>query len=62
MDVNICHARLGHIRQEGINRLANIGFLDPVGKIELTNYEHYVAEKITKKLFGKKLGLISHYN
>ena len=53
VDANVWHARLGYIEQEIMKRLAKEWLLSPVGKIELTNCEHCLAEKITKKPFGK---------
>jgi len=49
VDVIIWHARLGHIGQDRMSRLAKEGHLDPFSKIEMPTCEG----KITRKPFGK---------
>ena len=47
------HARLGHIGQDRMTRLAREGLLGPLAKVNLPTYEHCLAEKSTRKPFGK---------
>ena len=37
------HARLGHIGQDRLNRLARAGLLGSLAKVELPTYEHCLA-------------------
>ena len=55
-DVNfvVCHARLGHIRQDKMNRLARDGLLAQIVKISLPTCKHCVEGKSTRKPFGKE--------
>ena len=55
MDVKTWHARLDHIGQEIMNRLAKEGLLGPLHKFNLPRYEHCLAGKVTKKLFEKEI-------
>ena len=52
-DVNVWYARLGHIGQQRMNRLAKEGFLGNINKVDLPTCEHCLAGKITRKPFGK---------
>ncbi|KAF3638907.1 hypothetical protein FXO37_24173 [Capsicum annuum] len=54
-DVNIItwHARLSHIGQDRMNRLAKEGHLGSFSKIEMPTYQNCLAGKITRKPFGK---------
>ena len=47
------HARLGHIGQDRMNRLAKEGLLDRLTKVKLTKCELCLAGKATAKPFGK---------
>ncbi|OMO58188.1 Integrase, catalytic core [Corchorus capsularis] len=47
------HARLGHIGQDRMNRLAREGLLGPLAKVSLPTCEHCLAGKATRKPFGK---------
>lgn len=51
-DFVIWHARLGHIGQERMTRLAREGFLGPVAKVSLPTCEYCLAGKAIRKLFG----------
>lgn len=53
VDVITWHARLGHIGQDRMNRLAKEGHLGPFSKIEMPTCENCLAGKITRKPFGK---------
>jgi len=53
VDVNTWHARLGHIGQDRMNRLAREGLLGSFNKIELAICENCLAGKTTRKPFGK---------
>ena len=53
VDSVIWHARLGHIGQDRMNRLARDGLLGQLAKINLPTCEHCLAEKSTRKPFGK---------
>ena len=53
VDVNIWHARLGHIGQDRMNRLAREGLIGSFNKIELPICENCLAGKTTRKPFGK---------
>ena len=55
VDANKWHARLGHIGQERMNRLAREGLLGPVTKIDLPICEHCLAGKTTRKPFSKAI-------
>ena len=52
-DVDVWHARLSHIRQSQMNRLAKEGLLGTLDKIELSTCEHCLVGKTTRKPFGK---------
>ena len=47
------HARLGHIRQERLKRLAKAGFSGPIEKIDLPVCEQCLARKAKRLPFGK---------
>ena len=47
------HARLGHIGQDQLKRLAKVGLLGSIEKIDLPIYEHCLARKATRFPFGK---------
>jgi hypothetical protein len=47
------HARLGHIGQDRMTRLAREGLLGPLAKVNLPTLEHCLARKSTRKPFGK---------
>ena len=53
MDVNIWHARPGHIGQDRMHRLSREGYLGSLDKIELLICESCLAGKINRKPFGK---------
>ena len=53
MDVNTWHARLGHIWQERMNKLAREGLLGSLTNIDLPICESCLVEKATWKPFGK---------
>ena len=53
VDVITWHARLGHIGQDRMNRLAKEGHLGSLSKIEMSTCENCLARKITRKPFGK---------
>jgi len=53
INMNVWHARLGHIRQERMNRLTREGYLDLLTRIDLPTSEHCLVGKITRNLFGK---------
>ena len=52
-DVNTWHARLGHIGQQRMNRLAKEGLLGTIDKVELSTCESCLAGKTARKPFGK---------
>ena len=54
-DINIItwHARLGHIGQDRLNRLAQVDLLGSLSKVELPVWEHCLVEKATRLPFGK---------
>ena len=54
LNVNVWHARLGHIGQERMNRLACDGLLGLIMKVELPTCEYCLQGKATRKPFGKK--------
>ncbi|XP_019261101.1 PREDICTED: uncharacterized protein LOC109239051 [Nicotiana attenuata] len=53
IDVITWHARLGHIGQDRMNRLANEVHLGSFSKIDMPTCENCLAGKITRKPFGK---------
>ena len=53
VDSVVWHARLGHIGQDTMNRLARDDLLGQIDKINLPTCEHCLAEKSTRKPFGK---------
>ena len=53
LDVNLWHARLGHIGQNRIDRLVKQGLLPNYDKVDLFTCEHCLAGKATRKPFGK---------
>ena len=53
LNVNVWHARFGHIGQERMNRLACDGLLGPITKVELSTCEYCLQGKATRKPFGK---------
>ena len=53
IDAITWHAKLGHIGQETMYRLARKGMLGPFTKIELPICEKCLAGKTTRKLFSK---------
>ena len=52
-DSCLWHARLGHIGQDRMNRLARDGLLGSNAKFELPTYEYCLQGKATRKPFGK---------
>jgi len=46
------HARLGHISQDRMNRIAR-GLLGQLAKVSLPTCEHYLSSKSTRKPFDK---------
>ena len=52
-DVNIWHARLGHIGQQRMNRLAKEGLLAKIGNVILSTCEFCLAGKTVRTPFGK---------
>ena len=53
VDSVVWHARLGHIGQDRMNRLARDSLLGQIAKINLPTCEHCLAGKFTRKPFGK---------
>ena len=49
------YARLGHVGQDRINRLAKEGFLDRLTRVKLHRCESCLASNATMKPFGKAL-------
>ena len=49
----IWHARLGHIGQERMTRLAREGLMGNLAKVTLSTCEHCLVGKSKRKLFGK---------
>lgn len=47
------HARLGHIGQDQLNRLARVSLIGLLSKMELPVCEHCLARKATRLPFGK---------
>ena len=47
------HARLGHIGQERMNRLAKENLLGQLSKVDMSTCEYCLAGKTTRKPFGK---------
>lgn len=56
------HARLGHIAEDYMTRLARVGLLGSLAKVHLLTYELCLAEKTTRKPFGKLKGLFPSYS
>ena len=52
-NVIIWHARLGYIGQERMNRLVRENLLGQFTKIDMLNCEYCLADKTTRKPFGK---------
>ena len=52
-DSVIWHARLGHIGQDRLKRLARAGLLGSLTKVKLPICEHYLAGKTTRLPFEK---------
>ena len=52
-NVEVWHARLGHIGQSQMNRLAKEGLLGILNKVDLSTCEHCLAGKTSRKPFGK---------
>ena len=52
-DVNVWHARLGHIGQQRMNRLAKEGLLANIDNVILSTCEFCLAGKTVRKPFGK---------
>ena len=52
-NVVIWHARVGHIGQERMNRLARENLLGQFTKIDRLTFEYYLASKRTRKFFWK---------
>ena len=52
-NVVIWHARVGHIGQEKMNRLARENLLGQFTKIDRLTFEYYLASKRTRKFFWK---------
>ena len=52
-NVVIWHARVGHIGQERMNRLARENLLGQFTKIDRLTFEYYLASKRTRKKIGK---------
>ena len=56
---NVCnnfvkwHARLGHIKQDKMNRLARENLLGSLAKVSLPTCEHCLVGKAIRKPFGK---------
>ena len=53
IDVYTRHARLGHIGQDRMRRLAKEGLLGSLTKIKMSICENCLAGKTTRKPFGK---------
>ena len=47
------HARLGHIGQDRLKKLARAGLLGSLVKVKLPIYEHCLVGKATRLPFGK---------
>ncbi|KAK2970080.1 hypothetical protein RJ640_006553 [Escallonia rubra] len=54
-DSTTWHARLGHIDQDKMTRLAREGLLGPLAKVNLQTCEACLADKACRKPFGKAL-------
>ena len=52
-NVVIWHARVGHIGQERMNRLARENLLVQFTKIDMPTFEYYLSCKRIRKQFGK---------
>ena len=61
-NVIIWHAKLEHIGQERMNRLARENLVGQFTKIDMSTCEYYLAGKTTRKPFGKDLELKYHCN
>lgn len=48
------HARLGHIRQDILERLYTEGLLVPLANIDMQKCESFLSGKATNKSFGKE--------
>ena len=53
VEILLWHARLGHIGQNRLKRLAKAGLLGPIEKIDLPVYEQCLAGKAKRLPFGK---------
>ena len=53
VDYVVWHAKLGHIGQDRMNRLARDGLLGQIAKINLPTCEHCLTGKSIRKPFGK---------
>ena len=53
VDVDIWHARLGHIGQQRMDILAKERLLGPIEKVNLPTCENCLARKMARKPFGK---------
>ena len=51
--MNIWHARLGHIGQQRMDRLAKEGLLGQIEKVNLSTCENCIVGKMARKPFGK---------
>ena len=58
-NVDVWHARLGHIGQSRMNRLAKEGLLGSFNTVELSTCEHCLIGKTTRKPFGKGIKAIT---
>ena len=54
-NVEVWHARLGHIGQIQMNRLAKKGLLGNLNKVELSTCKHCLAGKTVRKPFEKMI-------
>lgn len=53
-DVNVWHARLGHIGHDRLKRLATNGLLGSLANIDMLICESCFTGKATRKPFGKE--------
>ena len=60
-NVNVWHARLGHIDQQRMNRLAKEGLLANIDKVILSTCEFCLARKLQENHFENELELNFHY-
>ena len=58
-DFAVWHARLGHIGQDRMTRLAKEGLLGSLTQVRLPRCESCIASKATKKPFGKAFKVLS---